>query len=178
MRRDRFGAAGVLLAALLAAGCTPGTSGEEDDGSRAPRPTIASPSPSAPPSTSQAPGGTASPTASAPTPATPARTLVEMTVTGGIAGVRNRLVVRDDGTYTTSSKAGPGGAGRMTPAELTKLRGALEKADFARLPSESHGSPVADGFTYRITYAGHTVTTDDTARVPALREVFAALPER
>ena len=105
-----------------------------------------------------------------------ARTLVETTVTGGFAGVHDRLVVKDDGTYTTTSRGGSSRSGQMTPAELTALREALEKADFARLPAEATGSPIADGFTYRITHAGRTVTTDDVNRLPALRAVFAALP--
>ncbi|AVZ75265.1 hypothetical protein SLUN_26785 [Streptomyces lunaelactis] len=103
--------------------------------------------------------------------------LVELTVTGGFAGVRNRLLVQDDGTYSTSSRTGAVRTGRMSRAELTELRRALEKADFAHLPREATGSPVADGFSYRLTYAGHTVTTDDTTRLPGLREVFAALPD-
>lgn len=147
----------MLLGVLLAAGCA---SGEGVDGGG--DSTRAEPS---------------APTTPAPTTPAAARPLVHVTVTGGIAGVRNDLLVRDDGTYTTSTKTGPKGSGRMTPAELAELRRALEKADFARLPGEATGSPVADGFTYRITYAGHTVTTDERTRLPALRDVFAALPD-
>lgn len=152
MRWSGCGAAGVLLGVLLAAGCA---SGEGGDGG----------------------GDSTRAGSSAPTTPAVARPLVHVTVTGGIAGVRNDLLVRDDGTYTTSTKTGPKGSGRMTPAELAELRRALEKADFARLPGEATGSPVADGFTYRIRYAGHTVTTDETMRLPALRDVFAALPD-
>ncbi|MET7620814.1 protealysin inhibitor emfourin [Streptomyces sp. NPDC005408] len=174
LRRGGFGAAGVLLAVLLAAGCTSSGSGDGDGGSSPPGTGRGG---SSPPGTG--PGSASASSAPTATPTTPAaaRPLVAVTVTGGIAGVHNELLVRDDGTYTTSTKTGPGGSGRMTPAELTALRRALEKADFARLPREATGSPVADGFSYRITYAGHTVTTDETTRLPALRDVFAALPE-
>lgn len=152
----------MLLGVLLAAGCASGEGADDGgDSTRA--------EPSAP--------TTPAPTTPAPTTPAAARPLVHVTVTGGIAGVHNDLLVRDDGTYTTSTKTGPKGSGRMTPAELAELRRALEKADFARLPREATGSPVADGFTYRITYAGHTVTTDETTRLPALRDVFAALPD-
>nr|WP_313904672.1 protealysin inhibitor emfourin [Streptomyces sp. SLBN-118] len=151
MRQGRCGAAGVLLGVLLVAGCASGEGG--DDGGN--------------------PTRSGSSAATTPAAALP---LVQVTVTGGIAGVRNDLLVRDDGTYTTSTKNGHKGSGRMTPAELAELRRALEKADFARLPRKATGSPVADGFIYRITYAGHTVTTDETNRLPALRDVFAALP--
>lgn len=152
----------MLLGVLLAAGCASGEGGDGGEDSTRAR--------------SSAPT-TPAPTTPAPTTPAAARPLVHVTVTGGIAGVRNDLLVRDDGTYTTSTKTGPKGSGRMTPAELAELRRALEKADFARLPGEATGSPVADGFTYRITYAGHTVTTDETTRLPALRDVFAALPD-
>ncbi|WP_405806142.1 hypothetical protein OG729_13040 [Streptomyces sp. NBC_00210] len=171
--RRRTTTVGMVLALGLAAGCGASASGDGgDDGGSAPGTSSASsPSPSGAPSTSGAPSPTAS------TSPVPARTLVEMTVTGGFAGVNDRLVVQDDGTYKTYKKTGPGRSGRMTPAGLAALRRALEKADFAHLPREATKSPVADGFTYRITYEGHTVTTDDTARLAALREVFAALPD-
>lgn len=170
--RARCGTAGVLLAAVLTAGCAGG------DGAGSPSPaesTGTSPAPSA--SASAATSTPASASASASANPAPARPLVGVTVTGGIAGVHNTLLVQDDGTYTTSSRTGPARTGRMTPAELAALRQALEKADFAHLPREATGSPIADGFTYRLTYAGHTVTTDDTTRLPALRAVFAALPQ-
>ncbi|MGI5402856.1 protealysin inhibitor emfourin [Streptomyces sp. CA-135486] len=170
--RRRMTTAGVVLALALAAGCGAPAEGDGvDDGGAAPRTS----SPSSPSPGAASPSGPPSPSAS--TSPVPARTLVEMTVTGGFAGVNDRLVVQNDGTYKTYKKAGPGRSGRMSPAELAALRRALEKADFAHLPREATGSPVADGFTYRITYEGHTVTTDETARLPALREVFAALPD-
>ncbi|MEU3921371.1 protealysin inhibitor emfourin [Streptomyces sp. NPDC029004] len=171
-RQSRCGAAGMLLGVLLAAGCASGEGANGGgDSTRA-----GSSVPTTPVITTPAATTPAATTPATTTPAA-ARPLVHVTVTGGIAGVHNDLLVRDDGTYTTSTKTGPKGSGRMTPAELAELRRALEKADFARLPGEATGSPVADGFTYRITYAGHTVTTDETTRLPALRDVFAALPE-
>ncbi|MFF0062047.1 protealysin inhibitor emfourin [Streptomyces sp. NPDC005279] len=170
--RARCGTAGVLLAAVLTAGCAGG------GGAGSPSPAESAGTSPAPPASA----GTATPastpaSASASANPAPARPLVGVTVTGGIAGVHNTLLVQDDGTYTTSSRTGPARTGRMTPAELAALRRALEKADFAHLPREATGSPIADGFTYRLTYAGHTVTTDDTTRLPALRAVFAALPQ-
>ncbi|MGW0554475.1 protealysin inhibitor emfourin [Streptomyces sp. NPDC002926] len=172
--RARCGTAGVLLAAVLAAGCAGG------GGAGSPSPAESagtSPAPPASAATATPASTPASASASASANPAPARPLVGVTVTGGIAGVHNTLLVQDDGTYTTSSRTGPARTGRMAPAELAALRRALEKADFAHLPREATGSPIADGFTYRLTYAGHTVTTDDTTRLPALRAVFAALPQ-
>ncbi|MFI6285457.1 hypothetical protein ACIBCM_11980 [Streptomyces sp. NPDC051018] len=101
-----------------------------------------------------------------------------VTVTGGIAGVNDRLTVREDGTYTTASPPGPGRSGRMAPAGLRALRRALERAGFPRLPPTATGAPVPDGFLYRITHRGHTVVTDDASQPPALRAVLTALPRR
>ena len=194
MTRLGRGTAGAVVAVFLmalAAGCGQGGDSGAEDGTGGPQsspassassasPPSASSAPNPPPQTSPPPQPSSPPASSGTAPPPPAagRQLVAMTVTGGIAGVHNRLVVREDGTYTTTSKTGAERSGRMSPAELAELRGALKRADFARLPSTATGSPVMDGFTYRITHAGHTVTTDDTAEVPRLREVIAALPER
>lgn len=125
-----------------------------------------------------APGSTASRTAlPAPSPAA-AGTLVELSVTGGLAGVRDVVVVREDGTYLTYRKQGKGDSGRMEPAELTRLRDALAAARFPALPAEVTPAPVADGFTYRLTHRGHAVTTSDPVPLPELKAVLAALPER
>ncbi|MFF0450526.1 hypothetical protein ACFYT4_29770 [Streptomyces sp. NPDC004609] len=170
--------AAVLLAALTT-GCT-----DTSDGSapgRTPASATASRGPvgSAPAPRPEPPSVPPTATASAPSPA-PGRAgvLVVVTVTGGIAGVNDRLTVREDGTYTTASPPGPDRSGRMTPAGLRALRRALDKAGFPRLPATATGPPVADGFHYRITHGGHTVVTDDVSQPPALRDVFTALPSR
>ncbi|MEV6399882.1 hypothetical protein AB0M39_34705 [Streptomyces sp. NPDC051907] len=189
--RTRTAAAGAVLAAVMTA-ATAACGGGETASPASRSATVSTTPAPGPSSTAHTPTDAPSDTSSdaAPPSRTPAktpsdtpsrtpdaaRTLVETTVTGGYAGVHDRLVVKDDGSYTTTSRGGSSRSGQMTPAELTALREALEKADFARLPSEATGSPIADGFTYRITHAGRTVTTDDLNRLPALRAVFAALP--
>lgn len=150
------GTAGALAGALLvvlAAGC-----GETADEGSGPAP------------------GTPRTSSSAPAPS-PGQTLLEMTVTGGIAGVDKRLTVREDGSWTSTAKSGAEHTGRMTPAELTGLNRALEKSDFAHLPATPTGTPVADGFLYRITYAGRTVVTADGSQPAGLRDVLSALPD-
>ncbi|MFD0428066.1 hypothetical protein ACFQ60_07430 [Streptomyces zhihengii] len=113
--------------------------------------------------------------ASAPAPAA---TLVELSVTGGFAGVRDVVVVREDGTYLSHRKQGKVTSGRMEAAELDRLRDALDAARFTALPAEVTSAPVADGFTYRITHRGHAVTTSDPVPLPGLSAVLAALPAR
>ncbi|MFD0427230.1 hypothetical protein ACFQ60_01050 [Streptomyces zhihengii] len=108
----------------------------------------------------------------------PAATLVELSVTGGFAGVRDVVVVREDGTYASYRKQGKGDSGRMEGAELDRLKDALDAARFTALPAEVTSAPIADGFTYRITHRGHAVTTSDPVPLPELKAVLAALPTR
>lgn len=183
----------LLLVAVLAGGagaCGPGVEpapgGPASGVSVPPEPPAPSASstagtpdaPSAPgtPSTPGTPSGTASPTAPREEPQ-PGEVLVEVVVNGGLAGVRNRLVVHDDGSWTSQSGSKPPRTGRQTPAEVAELRAALEDPAYARVPARPTGSPVADGFQYFITYRHHLVVAGDGERPPALQRVFAALPE-
>lgn len=148
----RYGAAALLAAVITVTGC-----------GQAP----------ATPATTPA---TASPTAGTAQPA-PQDVLLEVAVTGGFAGVDNRLVVKYDGTYTTVTRAKSPKSGRMTAAEVAELRAALEDPAYAKVPARPSGSPIADGFQYSLTYAHRTVIASDGARPPALDRVFKALPD-
>ncbi|GGU71608.1 hypothetical protein GCM10010275_02270 [Streptomyces litmocidini] len=139
------------------------------------------------PGTPPAPGGPSSASAPAlPSPVTdpgtpaadpqPGEVLVEVVVSGGLAGVRNRLVVHYDGSWSSRSGAKPPRTGRQTPAEAAELRAALEDPAFALVPERPTGSPIADGFQYAVTYRHRLVVADDGARPAALERVFAALP--
>ncbi|MEU0400326.1 hypothetical protein ABZ318_08730 [Streptomyces sp. NPDC006197] len=140
------------------------------------------------PGTPPAPGGPSSVSASAlPSPTTdpgtpaadpqPGEVLVEVVVNGGLAGVRNRLVVHYDGSWTSRSGTKPPRTGRQTPAEAAELRAALEDPAFALVPERPTGRPIPDGFQYYVTYRHRLVVADDGERSPALQRVFAALPE-
>ncbi|MFC8493615.1 hypothetical protein ACFUJU_23015 [Streptomyces sp. NPDC057235] len=122
------------------------------------------------------PGATTGPSATRDDPR-PGQVLVRVTVTGGFAGVRNRLVVRRDGGWTISSGDKPPRTGRQTPAEAAELRAALEDPAFALVPARPTGRPIADGFQYEVAYRHRVVVADDGDRPPALRRVFDALPE-
>ncbi|MFB7587408.1 hypothetical protein [Streptomyces sp. NPDC056169] len=190
----------LLLAAVLAGGasaCGPGVpptpGGPPATGVSAPPEPQQSSEPQEPqqsqaPQESQGPSGTPEPTRTAaptptPTPTAPrdeprpAEVLVEVVVSGGFAGVRNQLVVHDDGSWTSRSGHKPPRTGQQTPAEVAELRAALEDPAYARVPSRPTGSPVADGFQYSLTYRGRLVVAGDGERPPALQRVFAALPE-
>ncbi|MFE7384833.1 hypothetical protein ACFU9F_31240 [Streptomyces zhihengii] len=151
--------AALLAGALAAGGC--GTAGRGGG-----------------PAGDPSPGATASSTAPPASAPAPAATLVELSVTGGFAGVRDVVVVREDGTYLSHRKQGKVTSGRMEAAELDRLRDALDAARFTALPAEVTSAPIADGFTYRITHRGHAVTTSDPVPLPGLSAVLAALPAR
>ncbi|MFF8597509.1 hypothetical protein ACF065_01070 [Streptomyces sp. NPDC015232] len=149
----RYGAAAVLAAVVVVTGCAQ--------------------APAAPPDGS----GTSSTAPREERPA-PREDLVEVVVSGGFAGVRNKLVVRYDGSWTLAKGTGEPTTGRMTPEGVAALRAALEDPAFAKVPDRPSGRPVADGFEYAVTYAHRLVLTrDGEERPPALQRVFDALPD-
>ena len=156
-RAGRWAVTAVLVTLTALTGCGPDTP----------------PAPSAPtPGTSTAPPSTSPPSPSHPShspdgtstnseePA-PRDVLVELNVTGGFAGVRNQLIVRYDGSYTTRSGTEPPRTGRMEPAEVAELRAALEDPAFAAVPARPTGEPVHDGFQYVVTYRHRVVVATD-----------------
>ncbi|MEV6653079.1 hypothetical protein [Streptomyces sp. NPDC051219] len=168
MRPTRWTIGLLAAAALLLTGCTTGGGGTPSDTSD--RPAASAPAPGPGPTAAT---GTPTP---APAPTTLDERLVTVTVTGGIAGRHDSVLVNGDGTYTTLTAGKTGAPGRLTPAELTALRTALKEADFPHLPRVSMGQPVPDAFIYAIRYQGHEVVTSDPAPPPALRKVLAAVP--
>ncbi|MFJ8663948.1 hypothetical protein [Streptomyces sp. NPDC093795] len=191
--RTRRGALLLAAALTLGAGGAVGATGCGPE---------TSPAPGGPASATSAPTGPTTPAASSdpatstpPAPTTPPRTatppgtiapteeprgqevLVEVVVSGGLAGVRNQLIVHYDGTWTSRSGTKPPRTGRMTPAEAAELRAALEDPAYARVPTRPTGDPVPDGFQYVLTHRHRIVVAGDGERPPALRRVFAALPD-
>ncbi|MFD5099070.1 hypothetical protein [Streptomyces albidochromogenes] len=99
------------------------------------------------------------------------------TVTGGIDGRHQSVLVNADGSYTTLSGAKEVGRGKMKPAEFAELRKALAESDFTKLPRINMSSrPIADGLTTAVVHAGHEVVTDGSKPVPALDRIITALP--
>jgi hypothetical protein len=94
---------------------------------------------------------------------------------GGLAGRRDRLVVRPDGsaTLTVRDRSKPV---KLTAKELDTLAADLEHADLGSLPADSTApKPVPDAFGYRVSYGGDTVTTDDPGMPAKLRGLVARL---
>jgi hypothetical protein len=93
---------------------------------------------------------------------------------GGFAALESHFSVHRDGTITSDGYAS---TRKLTSARMTALRDALADARFATLEREYESdTPIADGYTFRITYAGRTVRIEeDAALPPRLQRVFTQL---
>jgi hypothetical protein len=98
-------------------------------------------------------------------PDTPVVVLVSYERQGGFGGFEDQLVVRTDGSYSFAGSIHSPTSGVLSAAELTNLRGALEFAQLATLPTDSP-LQVADGYTHTVRYAGHEVRAGD-GNIPA-----------
>ncbi|WP_329282986.1 hypothetical protein [Streptomyces sp. NBC_00691] len=154
-------------------GSPSGTSGPAEPGAPT---TTAPPGATATPGATTAPGSPTAPDSPTADPR-PSEVLVQVVVNGGLAGVRNTLVVHYDGSWTSRSGTEAPRTGRQTPAEAAELRAALEDPAYARVPERPTGDPVVDGFQYYVTYRHRLVVSADGERPAALQRVFSALPE-
>lgn len=134
--------------------------------------------PAKPTTVTSTPAG-ASGSASVPVPSpapVPTGVLIEFGRQGGLAGLDDQVTVQADGSYQIIRKGGTPIQGRLSPDELARLRTVLDSAHFADIPAVNPGaSTVADGFTYRVSYAGHEVLAQDGGVPPALAPVLDAL---
>ncbi|MFD0358730.1 hypothetical protein ACFVHW_34105 [Streptomyces sp. NPDC127110] len=101
-----------------------------------------------------------------------------MSRSGGFAGQTRTVIVKGDGSWTLlDGKARDLRSGKLAPARLEVLRGALREADFAHLPRVATADPpVYDGFTYAFVHGGFEVAADQTELAPGLQKVLDALP--
>jgi opacity protein-like surface antigen len=102
-------------------------------------------------------------------------TLVRFEQSGGFAGIERALVVQRTGKVVSDGL--PLAKSHLTPRELTKLKTALTAARFPGLPDRFESeNPIADGFVYRIAYAGHDVQIEQGAKPPLrVQRVFDLL---
>ncbi len=111
-----------------------------------------------------------------------ASTLLVMTVSGGFAGISDRIAVSEDGAITASrSLDGASAAGRLTPEEMDALRAARDAAGLPDLEPSYITENAADLFLYDITdFAGAKpirVAADDLAMPPSLTPLVGLLRE-
>ena len=94
---------------------------------------------------------------------------------GGIQGRNDKLVVRPDGSATLTVRDKPKSV-TLTDKELGTVATDLADADLGSLPKDSTTQPpVPDAFSYRISYDGATVTTDDPGMPEQLKGLTARL---
>jgi hypothetical protein len=110
-------------------------------------------------------------------------TFLVMTVTGGFAGVTERVTVMEDGAIAASrSMDGASATGRLTIAEMAAIRAARDSADIQALEPVSLAENAADVFTYEVVDFAWTppvrVVADDVAMPVALQPLTRLLREK
>lgn len=110
-----------------------------------------------------------------PSPKPSGNIVVEFQRQGGLAGVSDDLLVRDDGGYTITRTRPP--VTRSGQLDFTAYEGLVKT--LARTPldriSPTPSIGVEDGFTYRLTYNGRHVVARDGAVDPAVRPLLDLL---
>ena len=106
------------------------------------------------------------------------RPLVTFTVTGGIAGISERLVIDQDGSATLTTGYRPADQStarfKLSSSELTALTDKLDAAGLDSLPKPKP-TGCADCFEYTIAYGGTTYSADDVSLPEHLKQVVEAL---
>jgi hypothetical protein len=91
------------------------------------------------------------------------RPLVSFVRTGGFIGATDEPAVDADGRATSSR-----GTFRLTALRLAAVKRSLRAARFATLrPKYRARVPIADGYTYRVRYAGRSILVEEGAETPA-----------
>ena len=111
-----------------------------------------------------------------PAPAAPSGPLVVLVRYGGLAGTSDRVSVDVTGQATiVSDRAATPTARALSPADLGRLRTALERSDIATLNRNYLDPRAVDAYQYDVTYQGITVTADEEVVPPTLRPVVDQL---
>ncbi|MER5701158.1 hypothetical protein ABT023_04260 [Micromonospora sp. NPDC002296] len=143
----------AMIAALLAAsGCAAG-----DPGTPAPPPSA----PVSPPAATASPGPTAgTPDASAPPEASRAARVV-VRRTGGFAGQSDTVTVEPDGRWTAVDRAGTRRTGRLTAADLDRLRRLAAEPRLTEGGTADAAGRCSDAYEYRLTVGTATIDWTD-----------------
>ena len=87
---------------------------------------------------------------------------LEYARSGGFAGVMDSLVIESDGRAELTVRGSDPVSFTLSDDELEAVTDALQDADFAEIDADSTSDQaIADAFTYKISYGGKTVRTDD-----------------
>src|SRR5204862_2840061 len=94
-------------------------------------------------------------------------------ITGGLAGLTERLSIQPDGTADFDSTL-KHVSYTVAQAQLMRLAAALDQADFPSL-SSVYGFATPDGFEYRVTYVGRSVLIFDSSEPARPKPALAIL---
>lgn len=170
MRVFRCLAVAAALTAALVACASPGA----DNGSAG-----TSSAPSAPPGTDSQPS-TAPDDGSRVKPGYALQIIV--TKTGGFAGLEQKVVIAEDGSWVfTDARDGRTESGRLPAAKLQELQ-TLAKSDGLTAPAPKTGENgnCADMFMFGVTVGDMTASTDDCGRAPnqAFEDILTIVVEQ
>lgn len=155
----------TALAVLALAGLLAGCGAESTSGtSPAPATSAAGTTPS--PTSPTEPGGRMTEGISQP---------VVLVRTGGIGGLKDRLELRPDGTYTVTSKGKEPVTRQLGERQLAAIVDALQRADLPTLANQSPTERRSDQFSYTLMAEGTTFTTTDTTAPDAVRPLLQQL---
>jgi hypothetical protein len=172
VRISRTVIAALVLLAL--AGCTGASTARTEPSAAASSAASAGGSPSG--GSAAGPSGRSSAGASPTAGAAPVNgVLISYGREGGLAGIDEQLTIAPDGSYELTRDGGAPKKGKLSPADLARLRQVLDASHFADVPAVNPGPPGADLFTYRVAYGQHEVLAEDGGIPPALSPVLAAL---
>ena len=88
---------------------------------------------------------------------------------GGFAGDHDELVISPSGHARLTRQRGCDASFKLSKQELVGLAHTVAGAKLNKLePTSTSPKPVPDAFQYTVSYAGHTVRTDDAAMPDSL----------
>jgi hypothetical protein len=93
---------------------------------------------------------------------------------GGIAGVSERLTIREDGRSRVSVSSRGARSFKLPKRDLDRIARLVAASDFKHRKG-SKDFQAADAFVYSIAYRGHKVQFDDPSIPDELRDLLAAL---
>jgi hypothetical protein len=100
---------------------------------------------------------------------------IEYARTGGFAGFNDKLTIDAKGHVVLTRRSGKSEFD-LDDAALQKIYAAFQTANWATIPENSMGLGVPpDGFSYTVSYQGHTVKTADAAVPRAMQVLLDAL---